>query len=126
MKTIQKITHILFYISSALIVIPFWIDLFSESRYELNIWFFNFSLIMLCLVNVIDWFSVDKKVFKISAISLFVVLASLIIELFSSPGILVSISITMKSLSFIVMTFYFFNMLYVRTKSGMAITYRAN
>lgn len=126
MKTIQKITHILFYISSALIVIPFWIDLFSESGYELNIWFFNFSLIMLCLVNVIDWFSVDKKVFKISAISLFVVLASLIIELFSSPGILVSISITMKSLSFIVMTFYFFNMLYVRTKSGMAITYRAN
>lgn len=126
MKTIQYITHILFYISCGLIVIPFWIDLFSETGHELNTWFFNFSIIMLCLVNTVDWFSVDKKVFRISAISLFVVLVSIIIEFFSSPGILASISITMKSLSFIIMTFYFFNLLYVRTKSEMAITYRSN
>jgi hypothetical protein len=108
------------------VVLPFWKDLFSETGYELNTWFFNFSIVMLCLVNMVDWFSVDKKVFRISAISLFVVLVSMIIEFFSSPGILASISITMKSLSFIVMTFYFFNMLYVRTKSEMAITYRSN
>ena len=126
MKTIQYITHILFYISCVLVVLPFWKDLFSETGYELNTWFFNFSIVMLCLVNMVDWFSVDKKVFRISAISLFVVLVSMIIEFFSSPGILASISITMKSLSFIVMTFYFFNMLYVRTKSEMAITYRSN
>lgn len=118
MKTLKIITHTLFYISCFIVVLPAWIDIAS---YVIDKWAFSFSLIMLCLVNMIDWFSVDKKVFKIAAMSLALVVASVVVGSITSVELIQKIAITIGSLVSIVMYFYFFKMLYIQTKDQLAI-----
>lgn len=121
MKTLKIITHTLFYISCFIVVLPAWIDIFGGASYEIDKWAFSFSLIMLCLVNMIDWFSVDKKVLKIAAISLALVLASVVVGSITNVELMLKIAITIGSLVSIVMYFYFFKMLYIQTKDQLAI-----
>lgn len=121
MKSLKIITHILFYISCFIVVLPFWIDLFGEASYNIDKWAFNFSLIMVCLVNMIDWFSVDKKVFKIAAISLSLVVATVIVGSITNVELIHKIALTLRALASIFMYFYFFKMLYIQTKNQIGI-----
>lgn len=124
MKSLKIIIHILFYLSCVLVFIPVWIDLFSETNFKTNPWYYNLNIVMLCLVNIVDWYSVNKKIYRLALISLIAVLTAIIIEIISMPGVLTNISLLLKSLGFIFMTFYFFNMLYVRTRGELAVTCR--
>lgn len=102
-------------------MLPFWIDLFGGASYNINKWAFSFSLIMLCLVNMIDWFSVDKKVFKIAAISLSLIVASVIVGSITNVELIHKIALTLRALASIFMYFYFFKMLYLQTKNQIGI-----
>jgi hypothetical protein len=124
MKSLKIIIHILFYLSCVLVFIPVWIDLFSETNFKTNPWYYNLNIVMLCLVNIVDWYSVNKKIYRLALISLIAVLTAITIEIISMPGVLTNISLLLKSLGFIFMTFYFFNMLYVRTRGELAVTCR--
>ena len=116
MKNLNKTIHIFFYISCLLVILPAWADLFGISDFESQAWFFDFNVTMLCLVNMVNWLPVNKNVFKISVAMLFVTLGSTIFGLLYPEGTTLSIVITLKSISFFVMIFYFFRMLYIRTK----------
>ncbi len=124
MKSLKIIIHILFYLSCVLVLIPVWIDLFSETNFKTNPWYYNLNIVMLCLVNIVDWYSVNKKNYRLALISLIAVLTAITIEIISMSGVLTNISLLLKSLGFIFMTFYFFNMLYVRTRGELAVTCR--
>ena len=121
MKTLKIISHTLFYISCFIVVLPAWIDIFGGASYEIDKWAFSFSMIMLCIVNMIDWFSVDRKVFKTSVVSLALVLASVVVGTITNVELIQKIVITLGSLVSIVMYFYFFKMLYILTKAQMAV-----
>ncbi len=121
MKTLKIIIHSLFYISCFIVVLPAWIDIFGGTNYDINKWAFSFSIIMLCLVNMIDWFSIDKKVFKIATISLAILLVSVVIGSITNLELIQKIAVTLGSLVSIVMYFYFFKLLYIQTKAQTAI-----
>lgn len=121
MKSLNIITHTLFYISCFIVVLPFWIDIFGGAGYVIEEWAFSFSLIMLCLVNMIDWFSVDKKVFKIATISLSLVVSSVIVGSITNVELIHKIALTLRALASIFMYFYFFKMLFLQTKDQMGV-----
>jgi hypothetical protein len=102
-------------------VLPFWIDIFGGAGYVIEEWAFSFSLIMLCLVNMIDWFSVDKKVFKIATISLSLVVSSVIVGSITNVELIHKIALTLRALASIFMYFYFFKMLFLQTKDQMGV-----
>ena len=122
MKTSKTITYILFFISCTLLVLPFWIDLFGQSGFDFGSWVFDFHIVMLCLVNVINSVEIDSKIFKISIISLVIVLLSLVLISVSSTEIISKIGIALKGSTYLVMIFYFYKMILSSTKKDLSIS----